>query len=118
MGRARLTTAVVLALPALAGCYHSNVREDVDGPGKTPPAITRNAQAGPCADTSYQRMKGMPVDSLSPREYEIFRQRDAACFTAQAAPAPAAPQRTGQHRTNLLIFGGAAALLLGLVIAR
>jgi hypothetical protein len=34
----------------------------------------------PCSDSSYLAMKRRPVDSLSAREYEVFRERDRACF--------------------------------------
>ena len=72
---------------ALAGCYHG----PWDPGEKTAPAVTRSALNSPCADTSYQRMKRTPVDSLSQREFEIFRMHDAACLEFQS-------RGTGQPR--------------------
>jgi hypothetical protein len=35
-----------------------------------------------CSDTAYQRMKRTPIDSMSAREFEVFKVRDAACLNA------------------------------------
>lgn len=38
----------------------------------------------PCSDTTYVRLRAASLDSLSLREYELFRTRDQACLTHQA----------------------------------
>ena len=48
-------------------------------------AASAQANSGlPCSDSLYTALKKRPVDSLSAREYEMFRERDRACL--QAAP--------------------------------
>ena len=64
----------------LAGCYHGP--QDVPRE-KVAPEVTRQAAAGPCADTLYVRLGRLNVDSLSPREWELFRVRDAACVQSR-----------------------------------
>jgi hypothetical protein len=75
------------------------------------------APVNPCADTSYVRMRAIPVDSLSAREYEAFRVRDAACIGYQAsAPRDSivndAQDRSKHLDSTLSILFGAA--LIGL----
>jgi len=92
----------------LGACYHGGAAED--NPGKLPPAIV-HAQSGPCADSLYVALRRVPVDSLSPREYELFRVRDEACvrFRTQA-PAPVGtgeePGRPVSRWRDALIFAG------------
>ena len=50
----------------MMGCYH------YPAPAAVIPA--------PCADSTYVRLKAVPVHSLSPREYQTFRDRDQACL--------------------------------------
>jgi hypothetical protein len=85
---------LVLALLAIAGCaacYHGP--EDIPSE-KVAPLVTRQGAATEaCADTLYQRLLAIPVDSLSARQYEQFRIRDAACVASRvpAQPTPPAP---------------------------
>jgi hypothetical protein len=75
----------MLALAACAACYHGP--DDIPTE-KVAPLVTRHPGATEaCADTLYVRLLAIPVDSLSPRQYEQFRIRDAACV-ASRAPAP------------------------------
>ena len=75
----------VLAIAACAACYRGP--EDIPSE-KVAPLVTRQSAAtDACADTLYVRLAAMPVDSLSPRQYEQFRIRDAACV-ASRLPAP------------------------------
>jgi len=39
----------------------------------------------PCSDSLYVALKRRPVDSLSTREYELFRDRDRACLQSAGA---------------------------------
>ena len=96
----------VLAMAACAACYRGP--EDLPSQ-KVAPQVTRPAEAADasaphqpvanepslahqpaatdaCADTVYLRLLRVPVDSLSPRQYEQFRIRDAACVTSRVAP--------------------------------
>jgi hypothetical protein len=78
----------VLAISACAACYRGP--EDIPSE-KVAPLVTRQGSATEaCADTLYQRLLARPVDSLSARQYEQFRIRDAACV-ASRAPTPPAP---------------------------
>ena len=75
----------VLAIAACAACYRGP--EDIPSE-KVAPLVTREPGATEaCADTLYVRLGAIPVDSLSPRKYEQFRIRDAACV-ASRVPAP------------------------------
>ena len=101
---------IVVATAACAACYHGP--EDIPSP-KVAPQVTRPAEVpGPsashqasaseasptrppaatdaCADSLYLHLLTIPVDSLSPRRYEQFRIRDAACV-ASRVPARRAP---------------------------
>lgn len=49
--------------------------------------------SGPCQDSAYLAMRAQPVDSLSEREYEVFREREAACLEIQRARAGADEER-------------------------
>ena len=87
--RARIALAALL----LGACYHGP--EDIPS-RKIAPAATRQAQApapdsaaGPCSDSLYLALKRIPVDSLSPRQWELFRVRDAACV--QSRPSQPTP---------------------------
>lgn len=71
----------VLAIAACAACYHGP--EDIPSE-KVAPLVTRHPAAiEACADSLYVRLLAMPVDSLSPRLYEQFRIRDAACVASR-----------------------------------
>lgn len=71
----------VLAIAACAACYHGP--EDFPSE-KVAPLVTRPpAATEACADTLYIRLLAIPVDSLSPRLYEQFRIRDAACVASR-----------------------------------
>ena len=48
-------------------------------------ASGQTAPNGACGDSLYLHLKQRPVDSLSTREYEIFRERDRACVQATAS---------------------------------
>lgn len=54
------------------------------------PTIARAQAAGQapvaCSDSTYLALKRRPVDSLSTREYELFRDRDHACLQQGGAP--------------------------------
>jgi hypothetical protein len=43
-------------------------------------ASGQNPRPSPCSDSLYLALKRKPVDSLSTREYELFRDRDRACL--------------------------------------
>jgi hypothetical protein len=71
----------VLAVAACAACYRGP--EDIPSE-KVAPLITHQpAATEACADTLYVRLLAIPVDSLSPRLYEQFRIRDAACVASR-----------------------------------
>lgn len=71
----------LLAVAACAACYRGP--EDIPSE-KVAPRVTRQSPATEtCADTLYLRLLAMPVDSLSPRVYEQFRIRDAACVASR-----------------------------------
>lgn len=75
----------VLAIAACAACYRGP--EDIPSEKVAPLVTLQPAATEPCADTLYVRLLAIPVDSLSPRQYEQFRIRDAACV-ASRVPAP------------------------------
>jgi hypothetical protein len=75
----------VLAIAACAACYRGP--EDIPSEKVAPLVTLQPAPAEACADTLYVRLSAIPVDSLSPRQYEQFRIRDAACV-ASRVPAP------------------------------
>jgi hypothetical protein len=81
-----------------------------------PPA----SMTGPCADTAYVRMKRVPVDSLSSREFEIFKVRDAACVQHMStASRDAAIERAADTQSNATgVWLGLLAVssLVGLVL--
>ena len=53
-------------------------------------ASGQSLPASACSDSLYLTLKRKPVDSLSSREYELFRDRDRACLqSAGAQPASA-----------------------------
>jgi hypothetical protein len=66
---------------------------------KLAPGVTRadstarvTAPGGPCADSLYVALQRVPVDSLSERQFELFRVRDAACVQYRAT-SPEPPRR-------------------------
>ena len=71
----------VLALAACAACYRGP--EDIPSEKIAPLAARPPATTEVCADTLYLRLLAIPVDSLSPRVYEQFRIRDAACVASR-----------------------------------
>jgi len=71
----------ILAIAACASCYHGP--EDIPSEKVAPLVTRRPAATDACADTLYVRLLGIPVDSLSPRLYEQFRIRDAACVASR-----------------------------------
>jgi hypothetical protein len=84
----------VLAIAVCAACYRGP--EDIPSE-KVAPLVTRQnagtAVAGVCGDSLYLHLLALPVDSLTARQYEQFRIRDAACVAsrAPAQPTPPAP---------------------------
>ena len=79
-----LLAASLLVL--LASCYHGP--EDIPSEKVAPLVTRRAADSEACADTLYLRLRAVPVDSLSPRLYEQFRIRDAACVASRVPPRP------------------------------
>ena len=75
----------VLAIAACAACYRGP--EDIPSEKVAPLVTFQPAANEACSDTLYVRLSAIPVDSLSPRQYEQFRIRDAACV-ASRVPAP------------------------------
>ena len=76
-----LIVLAVAACAVCAACYHGP--EDIPSE-KVAPLVTRQpAATEACADTLYVRLLAIPVDSLSPRLYEQFRIRDAACVASR-----------------------------------
>ena len=43
----------------------------------------RSLETNPCEDSSYVKLKFKDVDNMSAREFEIFKQKDAACNSYQ-----------------------------------
>jgi len=71
----------VLAVAACAACYRGP--EEIPSE-KVAPRVTRQSPATEaCADPLYLRLLAIAVDSLSPRVYEQFRIRDAACVASR-----------------------------------
>jgi hypothetical protein len=60
-----------LAVLAFAGAVALVLPSAVSGQSLPP---------SPCSDSLYLALKRKPVDSLSTREYELFRDRDRACL--------------------------------------
>ena len=56
------------------------------------PAVAGAQSSAPaaCSDSLYLALKRRPVDSLSAREYELFRDRDRACLQPAAGQGAAA----------------------------
>jgi hypothetical protein len=71
----------VLAIAACAACYRGP--EDIPSEKVAPLVTLQPAATEACADTLYLRLLAIPVDSLSPRVYEQFRIRDAACVASR-----------------------------------
>ena len=71
----------VLAIAACAACYRGP--EDIPSEKVAPLVTLQPAANEACADTLYVRLSAIPVDSLSPRQYEQFRIRDAACVASR-----------------------------------
>ena len=55
----------------------------------------QGAESVACSDSLYKALKSRPVDSLSAREYELFRDRDRACLGSPAQSASPAPALAG-----------------------
>ncbi len=66
--------------------------------GRTGTSAT--APVGACADSLYLRLRSVPVDSLTPREFELFRDRDRACATQQAAADATVNEADSRSRNN------------------
>ncbi|HVX40240.1 MAG TPA: hypothetical protein VHB25_11755 [Gemmatimonadaceae bacterium] len=66
---------IMLALAAIA----ASARANAQAPAATLPA--------PCLDSTYQVLRGRPIDSLSTREYAAFALRDRACVEAMTSTA-------------------------------
>lgn len=73
--RALVSLAFLLVMPALAGAQ------------STAPVA--------CSDSLYLALKRRPVDSLSAREYELFRERDRACLQSGTVQPPAGAPAQG-----------------------
>lgn len=54
-------------------------------------AVAQSVSPLPCSDSLYVALKRKPVDSLSAREYELFRERDRACLQSAGTQASGAP---------------------------
>ncbi len=52
-------------------------------------ARAQDAKGAPCSDSLYLELRRIPIDSLTPRQYEIFRERDRACTQSQSQAAAA-----------------------------
>ena len=70
----------VFALAAAIGLALSGA--ETGAQGVAPPA---------CSDSLYLALKRKPVDSLSAREYELFRERDRACLQTAGTQPSSAP---------------------------
>lgn len=75
--------------------------------------VTSSAQGrdtSPCSDSLYVALKQRPVDSLSAREYELFRERDRACIQRgtidNAANRVAPPTNADASSVSLAITEG------------
>jgi len=76
--------------PEGLGTALNQVQED------RPWLILAQAQQGsPCEDPRYLQLKGVPLDSMTQREYEYFTEKDKACTEfnrLQLHQPPASPQ--------------------------
>ena len=79
--RLSLTLLAVAACAAGAACYRGP--EDIPSEKVAPLVTHQPAATEACADTLYLRLLAIPVDNLSPRMYEQFRIRDAACVASR-----------------------------------
>jgi hypothetical protein len=61
-----------------------------------------------CSDSTYLALKRRNIDSLSTREYEMFRDRDRACVAAMGKPDSAATVQAGSSTEDELYFAGLA----------
>lgn len=46
-------------------------------------ANNTESDESPCKESMYLAMKAKNIDALSPREYEVFKTKDAACLQYQ-----------------------------------
>ena len=74
------------------------------------------AATGPCADELYLRLKTVPLDSMTAREYEYFQSRDEACVQyqrdrASQGEAAATVERASNAYTGIILVSS----LLGFV---
>jgi hypothetical protein len=53
----------------------------------------------PCADSLYQVLRGKPLNELTEREYEYFKQRETACTDYQRLAALVAQRQIGTTST-------------------
>jgi hypothetical protein len=70
-----------LAIATCTACYRGP--EDLPSEKVAPLVTCQSAPTEACADSLYLRLLAIPVDSLSPRVYEQFRIRDAACVASR-----------------------------------
>ena len=50
----------------------------------------QDSKVSPCSDSLYLELRRIPIDSLTPRQYEVFKDRDRACTQSQSQTASAA----------------------------
>lgn len=62
-----------------------------------------------CTDSLYLKLKSKPIDSMTTREYDYFRQKDQEC--AQAQQLQQANQATAGSATSTVI-----AVVVGVVV--
>lgn len=73
----------------------------------------------PCKDSLYLKLKKMPLDEMSERQYEVFKQKDKACQeymntvqqTQPAKQSAEAAERATKAATTYYIIGGAIGLI-------
>jgi len=73
----------------------------------------------PCKDSLYLKLKKMPLDEMSDRQYEVFKQKDKACQeymntvqqTQPAKQSAEAAERATKAATTYYIIGGAIGLI-------
>src|SRR5512133_3365507 len=69
-----------------------------------------NGSSSVCSDSLYQSLRKRPLDSLSTREYALFKERDQACVSSLAVPSQANQPMPGGNPSAGFKDGGVATL--------
>ncbi len=72
----------------------------------------REVNESACVDPEYLRLKTIPIDSMTPRQYAYYQMKDKECEEAYSTANAVHQQQTGEQENIFLGIGIVAAILV------